>query len=77
MNSALVLLNALVLVAVVSFQFQSDDKDAALVTVHAERMMPLPASQLAVLSAGPGARSTPVQADNRPLRQASDERFSF
>lgn len=77
MNSALILLNALALVAVVSFQFQPDDRDAALVTVHAERMMPLPASQLAVLSAGPGARSSAVHTDTQPVRQANVERFSF
>lgn len=50
MNSALYILNALALVALVSFQLQSKAEDPALIHVSADQMMPPPMARVATMA---------------------------
>ncbi|WP_213876166.1 hypothetical protein [Pseudomonas sp. dw_358] len=54
MNSALYLLNALALVALVSFHYNSDSKDPAEIHLQTSQFVHHPVAQLAVMHAQAG-----------------------
>jgi len=75
MNSALYVLNALALVALVSFQFQSKAEDPALIHVHADQMMPPPMARVANLSGNSPVMAPHGASDtSAPYRS---ERYTF
>lgn len=75
MNSALYVFNALALVALVSFQFQSKAEDPAFIHVHADQMMPPPMARVANMTS-----INPViaaQSASEPVAQYRTERYTF
>jgi hypothetical protein len=77
MNSALCLLNALALVALVSFQLQaSNDEDVAVIYPHTQTLMK---PQLAVMNPSPAQRpiQTYQQSFSKALYAKQPERFIF
>lgn len=83
MNTALYILNALALVALVSFQVQSQARDPALITVQTEQLVAHPVAQWAVM--GPQQGQAAFLASDRsaadsieqPIPAHRAERYTF
>lgn len=78
MNSALYLLNALALVALVTFHYNSDSQDPAEIHLQASQFVHHPVAQLAVMHA-PAGEVHFTQAQDRADTDSSPrtERFTF
>jgi hypothetical protein len=79
MNNVLYLLNAVALMALVSFNYNTDRVDPAEIHVQASQMVQRPAAQLAVMNSQPGqARLAHVQQQARQtLTEQPVERYTF
>lgn len=83
MNTALYILNALALVALVSFQMQSQARDPALITVQTEQLVAHPVAQWAVMGPERGqaaflaADRSAVDSIEQPTPVHRTERFTF
>ncbi|WP_407315808.1 hypothetical protein [Pseudomonas sp. nanlin1] len=80
MNSALYLLNALALVALVSFHFYDQDQRSAEVQVATEQLVARPVARLAVMNSQNVQTSTRVSVEQglvAPQMQMRTERFTF
>lgn len=83
MNTALYILNALAIVALVSFQVQSHAQDPALISVQTEQFVKPPVAKWAVMDARQGQaaylasdRST-IDSAERPMPAHRPERYTF
>lgn len=79
MNSALYLLNAVALAALVSFHYSSDHKDQAEIHVQASQFVHHPVAQLAVMHAQAGQTGFTQAQDNvsEAFAQPRTERYTF
>ncbi|MDE1163846.1 MAG: hypothetical protein PW845_00325 [Pseudomonas sp.] len=79
MNSALYLLNALALVAVLAFHFQGQGADPAVVHVQAEHFMQRPVARLAVMNADSGRMQvrTSQQDVGTAMTAVHTDRYTF
>jgi hypothetical protein len=85
MNTALYILNALAVVALVSFQVHSHmpAQDPALINVQTEQLVAHPVAQWAVMGAGHGQAAflasdrSAIDSNEQPVPVHSPERFTF
>jgi hypothetical protein len=83
MNTALYILNALAIVALVSFQVHSHTQDPALINVQTEQLVAHPVAQWAVMGAQQGQAAflasdrSSIDSNEQPAPIHRPERFTF